>query len=138
MSSSQNQYFGQFKDVTPRDELIGGTSIPIFTRNIEVDSDTQLERGMLLCSDETFGTFEPVDSTDTAKVFVIAENDFTADSDHTVTSAYTSGIFNRERIKLKTGLDIKTFEEALRKENIHLTKIFDLFGRSERDFPIGN
>lgn len=116
------RFFGT-RDGIKRDELCGGAEQLMSIRNIEVGSDTAIQRGMLLCSATTYGEFEPVSTSDTSKVFVIAEKDFTADSDHTVTQAYTSGKFNREKIILDDNLDIDDFEEVLRKENIILTSI---------------
>ena len=115
------RFFGQH-DGIKRDELCGGAEQLMSIRNIEVASDTTIQRGMLLSSATTFGVFEPADS-DTAKVFVVAEKDFTADSDHTVTQAYTSGKFNREKILLNEGLNIDDYEEPLRKVDIYLTSI---------------
>lgn len=115
------RFFGQH-DGIKRDELCGGAEQLMSIRNIEVASDTTIQRGMLLNSSTTFGVFAPADS-DTTKVFVIAEKDFTADSDHTVTQAYTSGKFNREKIILDEGLNIDDYEESLRKVDIYLTSI---------------
>jgi len=117
------RFFGT-RDGIKRDELMGGTDgIPVSIRNVEVAKDAAIERGMLLASASTFGVFAPAAASDTGKVLVIAEKDFAADSDHTVTQAYTSGKFNREKIKLGTGLNIDNFEEPLRKVNIILTSI---------------
>lgn len=134
---ANNRFFGTFKDIQPRDELFGGDDgIPVSKRNITVGSDTTVERGMLLAAGTTFGTFAEATS-DTAKVFVIAAEDFTADSDHTVTQAYTSGKFNREKIKLDENLDIDDYEETLRKVNIILTSIKDMYGHQD-DWQLGN
>ena len=117
------RFFGQHSGIV-RDELCGGADgIPMSIRNIEVGSDTTIQRGMLLSSDKTFGTFAPVADSDTAKVFVIAEKDFAADSDLKVTQAYTSGKFNREKIILDENLNIDDFENELRRQNIILTSI---------------
>lgn len=115
------RFFGK-RDGIVRDELCGGAEQLMSIRNIEVASDTTIQRGMLLGSATTFGVFAPATDTST-KVFVIAEKDFTADSDHTVTQAYTSGKFNREKIVLDESLNIDDFEEQLRKVNIILTTI---------------
>ena len=135
-ANRMSKYFGTFKDIQPRDELFGGgDGIPVSKRNIEVGSDTTIQRGMLLGSAESFGTFSAA-SSDSA-VLVIAAEDFVADSDHTVTQAYTSGKFNREKIKLSAGLNIDSFEEVLRREDIILTSIKDIFGHVD-DWAIGN
>ena len=116
------RFFG-VRDGIKRDELCGGAEQLMSIRNIEVASDTSIQRGMLLSSDSTFGIFSQPTDSDTSKVFVIAEKDFTADSDSQVTQVYTSGKFNREKIILNEGLNIDDFEEVLRKENIILTSI---------------
>lgn len=115
------RFFGT-RDGIKRDELMGGADgIPVSIRNVEVSSDTTIQRGMLLASATTFGVFAPATSSDTSKVLVIAEKDFTADSDLHVTQAYTSGKFNREKIILDGNID--DFENELRKQNIILTSI---------------
>ena len=117
------RFFGT-RDGIKRDELMGGTGVNIFNRNIAVDSDATIARGMLLCSNKTFGTYKPVSSTaDASKVLVVAAENFNADSDHTVTQSYVSGMFNREKIILDSSLNIDDFEEALRKVDIRLTSI---------------
>lgn len=117
------KFFGT-RDGIKRDELCGGAEKLMSIRNIEVAQDAEIKRGMLLCSATTYGVFAPVTSTgDGSKVLVIAEKDFAADSDHTVTQAYTSGKFNREKIILKSGLNIDAFEEPLRKVEIMLASI---------------
>ena len=115
------RFFGT-RDGIKRDELCGGAEQLMSIRNIEVAADAEIKRGMLLNSATTFGVFAPADS-DTTKVLVVAEKDFTADSDHTVTQAYTSGKFNREKIILSEGLNIDDYEESLRKVDIYLTSI---------------
>lgn len=136
--AANNRFFGTFKNIQPRDELFGGDDgIPVSKRNIDVAANATIERGMLLASATTFGTFAPAAATDTGKVYLIAAEDFTADSDHTVTQAYVSGKFNREKIKLDNSLNIDDFEETLRRANIHLTSIMDKFGHQD-DWQIGN
>ena len=117
------RFFGQ-RDGIKRDELCGGAEQLMSIRNIEVAADAEIKRGTLLASATTYGVFAPVTSaSDTSKVLVIAEKDFAADSDHTITQAYTSGKFNREKIILKSGLNIDNFEEKLRAVDIYLTSI---------------
>lgn len=136
--AANNRFFGTFKNIQPRDELFGGDDgIPVSLRNIEVAANAKIERGMLLSSATTFGTFAPVASVDTGKVYLVAAEDFAADSDHTVTQAYVSGKFNREKIKLDSSLNIDNFEETLRRANIQLTSIMDKFGHQD-DWQIGN
>lgn len=117
---------GKYFDVTDGvklDELMGGPEQVVSIRNIEVGSDTAIQRGMLLSADKTFGEFAPVEDSDTAKVFVIAAADFQADSDLHVTQAYSSGKFNREKVILAEGLNIDDYENELRRQNILLTTL---------------
>ena len=118
------RFFGQH-DGIKRDELCGGAdAIPMSIRNIEVASDTTIQRGMLLGSPTTFGVFSQPADSDTSKVFVIAKEDFTANSDLKVTQAFSSGKFNREKIILDESLNIDDFENELRRQNIILTSIY--------------
>lgn len=131
-------FFGTFKNVTPRDELFGGgDGIPVSLRNIEVASDTTIQRGMLLASDKMFGTFSLATNSETSRVFVVAASGFTSTSDSFVTQAYSSGKFNREKIILGENLNLDDFEPELRKQNIHLTSIKNIFGHVD-DVAIGN
>ena len=117
------RFFGQ-RDGIKRDELCGGAEQLMSIRNIEVAADAEIKRGTLLASATTYGVFAPVTSaSDTSKVLVIAEKDFAADSDHSITQAYTEGKFNREKIILKSDLNIDDFENELRRQNIFLTSI---------------
>lgn len=113
-----------------RDELLGGTHVPISIRNVNVGASAVIERGMLLGASSPTGEFAQVTSADDAsKVLCIASCDFTATADSHVTQAYTSGVFNSENIKLggTSALKIEAFEEALRHDQIILTSIKELF-----------
>ena len=93
-----------------------------------------IQRGMLLASDTPTGTYAPVsNASDASKVLVIARDNFTADADHTVTQAYASGAFHREKIILggTSSLTIEPFEDQLRKSNIHLRSLKDMFGHEK-------
>lgn len=110
-------------DGIERDELIGGGVIPVDIWNINVGASAAIERGMLLCGDSPTGEFAPVTGEgDAGKILCIARDNFTADDEHTVTQAYSSGTFHAERIKLggDSALTIEPFTDALRKSNIHL------------------
>ena len=126
------EYFGTFDGIT-RDELSGGTDGSFQTIwNVNVGASAAIKRGMLLASDTPTGEFKLVSQvSDAAKVLVIARDDFTADEYHKVTQAYASGKFNRERIILggTSALTIEPFEDQLRKSNIHVTSIKDIFGK---------
>ena len=126
------EYFATF-DGIQRDELAGGTDGSFQTIwNVNVGASAAIERGMLLAADKPTGEFKLVsDASDASKVLVVARDNFTADETHTVTQAYASGKFNRERIILggTSALTIEPFEDQLRKSNIHLTSIKDIFGK---------
>lgn len=126
------EYFATF-DGIQRDELAGGTDGSFQTIwNVNVGASAAIERGMLLAADKPTGEFKLVsDASDASKVLVVARDNFTADADgHCVTQAYASGKFNREKIKLggTSALTIDVFEDAMRKSNLHLTSIKDMFG----------
>ena len=118
------KYFGSFK-ISNKDELVGDTWRELIRFNINVASDTTIQRGTLLAADSFEGNFKLVDSTDTGKVFAIALDNFTADSDSTVTQAYTSGVFNKSKVIVGEGVDINALKNELRKQNIHFTDIKD-------------
>ncbi len=126
------EYFATF-DGIQRDELSGGTDGSFQTIwNVNVGASAAIERGMLLAADTPTGEFKLVsDVSDASKVLVVARDNFVADAEHTVTQAFASGKFNRERIKLggTSSLTIEPFEDQLRKSNIHLTSIKDYFGK---------
>ena len=113
-----------------RDELAGGVGGGHEIWNINVGESAVIERGMLLCASAVTAEFAQVTgASDASKVLVVARDDFSADEDHTVTQAFASGKFNRERIKLggASTLTLDPFEDQLRKSNILLTSIQDQF-----------
>ena len=124
-----SEYFWQ-TDGIERDELSGGPEAPLTVWNINVGASAVIERGQLLCADSPTDEFALVSSSgDASKVLGVAVADFVADADHTVTQIYSSGKFNRERIKIggDSSLTLETFENELRRQNIHLTSIKELF-----------
>ncbi len=123
------EYFGTFDGIV-RDELSGGLEEPQEIWNINVGASAAIKRGMLLGASAPTAVFDLVSSADDAsKVLVIARDNFAADADHTVTQAYASGKFNRERIIIggDSALTLEPFEDALRKSNIRVTSILDKF-----------
>ena len=123
------EYFGTFDGIV-RDELSGGLEEPQEIWNINVGASAAIQRGMLLGASAPTAVFDLVSSAaDASKVLVIARDNFTADKDHTVTQAYSSGKFNRERIIIggDSALTLEPFEDALRKSNIRVTSILDKF-----------
>lgn len=126
------EYFGQFDGIV-RDELSGGADASFQTIwNVTVAADAEIKRGMLLAADTPTGEFKLVtDASDASKVLVIARDNFTADEEHKVTQAYAAGKFNRERIIVggDDTLTTEPFEDALRKSDIYLTGIKEIFGK---------
>lgn len=127
-----SEYFATF-DGIKRDELSGGVDgIPQSIWNVNVGASAVIKRGMLLAGDTATGEFKPVSSADDAdKVLVIARDNFTADAEHRVTQVYASGKFNRERIIVggTSALTLEPFEDQMRKSNLHVTSIKDIFGK---------
>lgn len=124
-----SEYFYE-TDGVQRDELAGGAEFPISVWNVAVGASAVIERGQLLCADKPTAEFSLVTSeADADKILGVAAFDFTADDDHKVTTVYASGKFNREKIKLggNSTLTLDAFENSLRKQNIHLTSIKNLF-----------
>ena len=109
------------------DNLFAGPEIKVMNRNVKVANDAKIERGMLLAEND--GIAAPATAADTDTTLFIASENFEADSDTgVVTTVYTSGRFNRSKIKVGEGIDINDFEEPLRKVDIILTDIIELKG----------
>lgn len=111
------------------DELLGGTYRPVTYANIKVAADAEIKRGDLMAGDNPTAEFHLATSSDTAVTLCIARDNFTASSDCAVTTAYTGGVFNREKIRLDAGADINNFEAELRRQNIELTALLPVFSR---------
>ena len=104
------------------DTLIGGVGVMRLV-NVNVSSDTELERGALLAGgwDGTSVTVHLATATDTANCdMYIAASD---EASVTVTNAYSKGVFNRAAIKVGEGLNVRDFEHNLRLNNILLTEV---------------
>jgi len=101
------------------DGLLGGGEFPVKVDNISLTSGAAVERGYLLAG--TSGVYSLAGSGDVDKNLCIAATNFTADSLNAVTQAYTAGYFNREKITVGDSLTADTFEQSLRRQNIHLT-----------------
>ena len=130
-----------YEEVTGYEEdgLIGHAAIAPIMHNIKVSK--AVTRGHLICKG-TSGTWSPVTENDDAeKVLAIAAADFTPSTGNDVTQAYMSGVFCLEKIyigdtapyvslghldKVETLIgeefELETFTEALRVQNIYLTK----------------
>ena len=104
------------------DELLADTNFPVEIYNVNVGSSASISRGDLICAGSMSGVFAPVSSaSDATKVLLIAADDFVADSLSTVTRAYSSGVFNREKIKFGgASLTTEPLEAEMRKQNLHL------------------
>ena len=113
------KYYEEYAGVV-RDELIGDAAYPVKLRNVTLSSGTAVTRGTILAAATVDGVYAPATSADVNKNLAIAVSDFTASSDGTVTQAYSSGVFNREKL---TPSDTSVFELELRRQNIHLTSI---------------
>lgn len=114
-------------------ELIGGTSVPVITKNVTLKGVTaEYTRGTLLslvgdkyeiC--DTTGTGDGGTEPNPAKVAsaVLAEDVKLTGSD-TVATVYVSGMFNREKLILKKEDDtVEAHEEELRDVGIYLTSL---------------
>lgn len=114
-------------------ELIGGTSVPVITKNVTLKGVTaEYIRGTLLslvggkyeiC--DTTGTGDGGTEPDPAKVAsaILAEDVKLTGSDIIVT-VYVSGMFNREKLVLQKEDDtIEAHEEELRDVGIYLTSL---------------
>lgn len=118
------KYFMKAENTVKLDELFGGgDGFPVETKNVTVASDTNIFRGSILASATDAGTYSLATAADTGKSLVIAAEDFVADSDNTVTTAYSAGKFNRERLIADTDTTITALETELRRQNIILTSI---------------
>lgn len=110
------------------DGLLGGLEFPVELYNVSVGSSASISRGDLLCGNSMSGVFDVVGgASDASKILAIAAEDFIADSLSTVTQAYFSGKFNREKLTFggNSSVDISAFESEMRKQNLHLTSLKD-------------
>lgn len=105
------------------DELLGGTEQPVELWNVTCSSSATLTRGDLICAGSASGVYSVVGgASDASKVLAIcaADNDGAS-----ITSAYVSGRFNRDKITFggASTINISDFEQSLRTQNIHLTAL---------------
>lgn len=122
--------YAEVFDGVQKDELLGGNEVGIRLYNVKVGANAEIERGDLLCGASIGGAFSLVGSAaDASKILTIAAEDYTADSLGGAVTAYSSGVFNRERVRFgaaAASLTADTFENEMRKQNLHLTSIKDL------------
>ena len=105
------------------DGLLAGTEFPVELCNVKTATNASLSRGDLICGESMSSIFGLAGTAnDAEKILMIAAEDFVADSLHAVTSAYSAGKFNREKINVANG-DLADFEARLREQNIHLTSL---------------
>lgn len=125
-------YFGTFEGVTWDDLQAAGDGISTFTRNIEVGSDTTVERGMLMAASTPTGVYSLAGAGDSGKFFAIARENFEADSSHTVTTAFTMGRFHAPKVITTGGSDtsvLAALEPELRRQNLHLVGLQEIYGK---------
>lgn len=123
------KYFEKFDNTVKYDEIFGGgDGFPVEIANVKVASGTTITKGTILAAENLAGTFSLATASDTAKTLVIAAENFTAtSSDETVTQAYTSGRFNRNKLIANTETTVTALELPLRTQNIILTSIKEVF-----------
>lgn len=132
------KYYGSLDSGIKRDDLFSmSDQVPVFVRNVEIASDTTVQRGELLAATDPQGEYHLANATDAAannRWYGIAVEDFEADSDHTVTQCYLSGIFHEEKIITASSdtAPVKLFELELRRQHIWLRKILDRYGHFDQ------
>lgn len=115
------------------DELIGGTAVPVITKNVTLKGVTaEYARGTVLSL--VGGKYEICDTTGTgddgtdpnpakAASAILAQAVKLTGTD-AVATVYTAGMFNREKLVVKNSSDtIEAHEEELRAVGIYLTSI---------------
>lgn len=128
---SKNEYYGHFTGVQYEDLEAAGDGVPKFLRNVEVAEDAEIKRGMLLAASTSTGTYSLAGAGDSGKFFAVAREDFTADSDHTITQAWTMGRFHAPAVITAGGSDtsvLTSLEPELRRQNIHLVGLKEIYG----------
>ena len=108
------------------DNLIGGTTIPLMTKNVTVASGSgSLLKGTLL-GKTADGKYHKVNKTKTdgsqSADLVLAETITVGDSD-VVALTYSQGLFNRSALIVADGDTVAAHEDELRKLNIILTEV---------------
>ena len=132
------KYYGSLDSGIKRDDLFSmSDQVPVFVRNIEIASDTTVTRGMLMAATDPQGEYHLATATDATlgnAFFGIAVEDYQADSDHTVTQCYISGVFHDSKIITASSdtAPVKLFELELRRQHIWLRKIQDRFGHFDQ------
>ena len=115
------------------DDLIGGTAVPVITKNVTLKGVTaEYARGTVLSL--VSGKYEICDTTGTgddgtdpnpakAASAILAQAVKLTGTD-AVATVYTAGMFNREKLVLKNSSDtIEAHEEELRAVGIYLTSV---------------
>lgn len=104
------------------DGLIGGTSVPVFTKNVTIlaaAAETAYKRGLVLSLKD--GKYEPLAKGGTANA--ILADDVKIGAEDVVATVYTKGEFNREKLILPEEDTAEAHEEELRDFGIYLTSI---------------
>lgn len=129
---SSDKYFGHFPGVTDDNLEAAGDGVPKFIRNVDVGSDTTIQRGMLLAASTPAGEYHLASALDTGSFFAIARDDFEATSENTVCQAWTMGRFHAPSVITTGGSDttiLNTLEPELRRQNIHLVGLQEIYGK---------
>lgn len=118
-------YHETIKDATSYDELLGGSEIPVLTKNVALKQGKAYRRGMLLTAKTDSGTGK-ITAEATAKgaaADYILCTDADATSVEVIGTVYISGRFNREKIIVAAGDTASAHEEELRTKSIFLTSL---------------
>lgn len=127
------EYYGEWADTVTHDDLqAAGDGVSVFTRNFEVASGTVVHRGDLMAAATPTGVYTLATAADTGKYFVIARENFTADNEHKITQGYYSGRFHKEKVKAANENALTALELELRRQNILLVKLHDMFGHYDK------
>lgn len=115
------------------DELIGGHTIRLSTKNVELAAaSADLKRGTILgvvtkADDADKGRYKIVDATKTDGTEIadcVLARDVSADQTPVIAEAYRSGEFNRQKLLTADGDSAAAHEEELRTKNILMTSLY--------------
>ena len=132
------KYYGSLDSGIKRDDLLSmGDQVPTLIINVEVATDTTVHRGDLMAGTDLESEFHLATASDATlgnAFFGIAVEDYQADSDHSVTQCYISGVFHDSKIITADSdtAPIELFELELRRQHIWLRKILDRYGHFDQ------
>lgn len=116
-----NYRVGTYSSGIKYDDLLGGESVKVSRVNVRLANGEGVERGTLI-SRGNDGYYRVVSTTDDTKLLAISAMDSATDGNRVILAYYT-GIFNRSKIKLGTGLNIGDFEDKMKEQGLYLTEI---------------